>query len=168
MSLIKIGSKRGRTSSSLSRNFVNPMLRIAPIKAEVHFKPSIDSIPLNTTTNFQKRGNMSKRPSYFRSSVYRNEADHNIQRGLSNSLPSSRARTNFVNYSGNAILNTKTSRRISNFSLKGGPLIDTGKISQLNWPSDESILNMPSVTLQPRGTINPKEGPDFAIISSWI
>jgi len=168
MSLIRFGSIRGRTSSSLSRNFVSPMLRIAPLKAEVLFKPSIDSKPLITNTYFQRIGNMSKRPSYFRSSVHRNEADRNIQRGLSMSFPSSRAQKYSLNYSGNAILNTNTSRRISNFSLKGRPLIDTGKISKLNWPSDEAILNIPSVTLQPRGPIHQKEGPDFAIISGWI
>jgi len=168
MFLINIGSKRHRTCRSLSRNYVKPMSRIAPINAEVPFKPSVNSIPVNTNTHFEQRGNMSIRPGYFRSSVYRNEADRNIQIGYSMSLPSSRAPTNYLNDSGNAHLNTNTNRRMCNFSSQGRPLIETGMISQLKWPSDEGILNMPSETLQPRGAIKNKKGPDFAIISRWI
>jgi len=168
MSLIRIGSKRRRTYSSLSRNYVKPMIGIAPINAEVPFKPNVNSIPVNTNTHFHKRGNMSISPGYFRSSVYRNEADRNIQRGYSMSLPSSRVRTNYLNYPGNALLNTNTNRRMYHFSSQGGPLTETGKISQLKWPSDEEIPTLPSGTLQPRGALQNEKGPDFAIVSRWI
>jgi len=168
MSLIRIGSKPRRTYSSLSRNYVKPMIPIAPINAEVPFKPNVNSIPVNTNTHFHNRGNMSIRPGYFRSSVYRNEADRSIQRGYSMPLPSSRARTNYLNYSGNALLNTNTNRRMRSFSSQGGPLRETGKIPQLQWPSDEEIPTLPSDTHQPRGALKNEKVPDFAIVSRWI
>lgn len=132
--LIGMRSRHLRTSSmtNLSKSYSEPMLRIAPIKAEVFPQPSFGTLPFNSTQNFQKRGKMSKKASHVRRSNHRDEAERDSQR-----------RSSMRN-----VMDIKA-----------------------NWrSSDEAILNLPSVSLQPRGSMRTprKRGPDFAITSSWI
>jgi len=55
-------------------------------------------------------------------------------------------------------------------SLSYAPRVEGGNLSKANWSSDEAILNLPSVTLQPRESMRTsrKKGPDFAILSRWM
>jgi len=145
--LIGMGSRRPRTTrvTSFSKNYIEPMLRIAPIKTEVYPQPSFGTLPVNNTPKFKKKSKLSKIASYVRRSTHRDEAERDSSRRLS---------------MGNAPANT--------FSY--APRVETGNFSKVKWSSDEAILNMPSVTLQPRGSMRTsrQKGPDFAIMSRYI
>jgi len=54
-------------------------------------------------------------------------------------------------------------------SLSYVPRAEGGNLSKANWSSDEAILNLPSVTLQPREPMRTsrKKRPDF-ILSRWM
>jgi len=155
--LIGMGSRRPRTTrvSSFSNNYIEPMLRITPIKTEVYPQPSFGTLPVNNIPNFQKKGKMSKIASYVRRSTHRDEAERDSQRSLS---------------MGNVLAKTNASARVRDVSLSYVPRVETGNFSKVNWSSDEAILNLPSVTLQPRGPMRTsrKRGPDFEIMSRYI
>merc|ERR1719419_684484 len=155
--LIGMGSRRPRTIrvSSFSNNYIEPMLRITPIKTEVYPQPNFGTLPVNNIPNFQKKGKLSKIASYVRRSIHRDEAERDSQRSLS---------------MGNVLANTNASARARDVSLSYVPRVGTGNISKRNWSSDEAILNLPSVTLQPRGSMRTsrKKSPDFAIMSRYI
>jgi len=156
--LIGLRSRRPSTTrvNSFSKNYIEPMLRIAPIKTEVYPQPSFGTLPVKNIPFFQKtRGKMSKIASYVRRSTHRDEAERDSKRRL---------------FRGNALANTDASARVRDVSLSNAPRAETGKFSKVNWSSDEAILNLPSVTLQPRGSMRTsrKNGPDFAIMSRYI
>jgi len=155
--LIGMRSKRPRTirATSFSNTYIEPMLRITPIKTEVYPQPSFGTLPVNNIPNSQKKGKMSKIASYVRRSTHRGEAERDSQRRLS---------------TGNVLANTNASARVRHVSLSYVPRVETGNFSKVNWSSDEAILNLPSVALQPRGSMRTtrKKGPDFAIMSRYI
>jgi len=134
--LIGMNSRRPRATNvtNFSNNYIEPMLRITPIKTDVYPQLSFGALPVDNTPNFLNKSKMSKRGSYVRRSMHRDEAERDSQRRLSTA--------SYV----------------------------PGKFSKANWPSDEAILKLPSVTLQPRGSMRTsrKKSPDFAILSRWM
>merc|ERR1719419_1223850 len=95
-----IGMRSRRRATSFSNTYIEPMLRITPIKTEV-YQPSFGTLHVNNFQIFQKKDKMSKRASYVRRSTHRDEAERDSQRRLS---------------IGNVLANTDASARVRDVS----------------------------------------------------
>jgi len=177
-------SRKSKTTkvSSFSTNNMSRSVRISPMKADV-LPLTISDTPFVNTAPVLNSGGSKRRASYGRRFISqlnpsKNKDKHNrwdLARKLKVSRSSLQPRESSFRYTGRVRANTNTrgsgNNRVSSIQRSTSvSQVENGINSQIQFPSDETILRRSSVILHRResGGLLRKANPDFFTVSGWI
>jgi len=175
--LIGTAIRKYKIPKGLSSNNMDRRVRISPIKAHV-LPLTMSNAPFGNTSSVLHIGDSkSRRTSYGRSQLSSSNNENvfnnrDLTRKLTISQSFLQPRERSFSYTGNVRANTNAISGLLSPTQRSTPisLLENGRNTQINFPSDERILRKSSVILQRNesGGRLRKGGPDYFTVSGWI